>query len=376
MIDWIFLSMLLAASLLMYFRAPTYRLWLLAVAVTGFSWVPLLLSLVIWVIVIKTGHHSILIQVAAGIGVFSYAVPFVSARGRSVKLKRELSEIFPCKERPGMQQRPFRFWKIFAWPRKRSHFAEQLVYKTMAAMPLSLAFYRSAAPGFSPLVVVVHGGSWLKGDNTQLPELNGYLARKGYHVAAINYRLAPKNQYPAPVEDTLDAIHYLLDRSDILGVDKNRIVLLGRSAGGQIALMAAYSRQIPGLKGVIAYYTPADMVWGASSRFNKRVLDIDYIFRCYLGVTYREAPGRYQESSPCAQVREDCPATLIIHGRIDALVAFEHSIRLKRLLDRSRVKNYFLKLPFATHGFDYSLRGPDGQMALYTVERFLQSVLS
>src|SRR5690606_151850 len=118
--------------------------------------------------------------------------------------------------------------------------------------------------GMRPCVVVIHGGSWAGGNNKQLPELNSYLAISGYNVISINYRLVPLTTYPAPIEDVAAAIRFLKMNADNLRLDTSRIVLLGRSAGGQIALDAAYSIPDPSIKGVISYYGPTDMVWGYS----------------------------------------------------------------------------------------------------------------
>ena len=64
---------------------------------------------------------------------------------------------------------------------------------------MSMDFYPAQiAPAIRPCIIMVHGGSWAGGDSQQLPELNGYLAAKGYNIASINYRMAPKWQTPAP----------------------------------------------------------------------------------------------------------------------------------------------------------------------------------
>jgi acetyl esterase/lipase len=66
--------------------------------------------------------------------------------------------------------------------------------------------------------------------------------------------------------------------------------------------------------------------------------------------------------------------TLIIHGENDVLVSPEHSRRLNLKLKQNGIKHFYLKLPWATHGFDFNLNGPGGQLATYTVERFLNTV--
>ncbi len=154
--------------------------------------------------------------------------------------------------------------------------SKQISYKTFtydAANGLTLDFYPAPTQGKKPCVIVVHGGSWAGGDSRQLPELNSELAKASYHVASINYRLAPQYKFPAPIEDLKVALNYLQSQASILLIDTNNFVLLGRSAGGQIVLSAAYMLNDPAIKGVISLYGPADMVWGYANPTNPLVLN-------------------------------------------------------------------------------------------------------
>jgi acetyl esterase/lipase len=101
-------------------------------------------------------------------------------------------------------------------------------------------------------------------------------------------------------------------------------------------LMAAYTLDKPGLKGVIDFYGPTSRVRGF--------------------------------------VSPSCVPTLIMHGQQDTRVDYQESRQLSRKLADSGVKHYFLTLPWATHSFDYALNGPGGQLSTYVVERFLQEV--
>jgi acetyl esterase/lipase len=249
-----------------------------------------------------------------------------------------------------------------------------LPYKYNKMTPLSMAFYPSALGGKRPCVIVVHGGSWKSGDNTQLPELNSILSREGYHVAAINYRLAPDSQSPAPVQDVKDAIAFLKNNAEKWHIDTNRFVLLGRSAGAQIALLAAYTLNEPCIKGVIDFYGPADMVWGYSIPSNPLIMDSRKVMEDYLGSSYDASPKNYENSSPILFASEKSPPTLLIHGENDVLVAYEHSRRLNLKLQEKGVPHYLLTLPWATHGFDYNINGPGGQLSTYAVSYFLNSV--
>jgi acetyl esterase/lipase len=221
---------------------------------------------------------------------------------------------------------------------------------------------------------VVHGGSWSSGDSQQLPELNSVLAKSGYNVATINYRMAPKYINPAPIQDISAAISYLRKHADALHLDTNNFVLLGRSAGGQIALLAAYTLHDSGLKGVIDFYGPSDMVWGYSIPSNPLIMNSRKVMDDYLGGPYNKVPQNYVASSPIEFVGPKSVPTLMIHGSNDVLVSPEHSRRLNAKLQQYNIPHYWLKLPWATHGFDFNLNGPGGQLSTYTVLRFLNTI--
>jgi acetyl esterase/lipase len=239
---------------------------------------------------------------------------------------------------------------------------------------LTLDYYPSDSSGKSPLIIVIHGGAWETGDSKQLPALNNYLADRGYNIVTINYRLAPAYKSPAPVEDTRDAINFLIQHAEQLKIDTNNIVLLGRSAGAQIALVTAYSLHSKNIKGVVSFYGPADMVWGGQTKVSKLVLNTDRIYKDFFGGLYNEVPDKFKEGSACEYVDVSSTPTLMIQGTTDPLVAYHHSELLQRKLNSFHVKNYFLNLPFATHGCDYNINGPYGQITTYAIERFLNSV--
>ena len=94
-----------------------------------------------------------------------------------------------------------------------------------------------------------------------------------------------------------------------------------------------------------------------------------------IGEASKPFPKKYDESSACEYVNANSTPTLLIHGAIDAMVAFEHSVRLQKKLNEFHVKNYFLDLPNATHGCDYNINGPSGQLSTFAVERFIASVV-
>jgi acetyl esterase/lipase len=244
---------------------------------------------------------------------------------------------------------------------------------------LPLDFFAPAGAGKSrtaPCVIVVHGGGWNGGDRGQLASFNHWLARRGYAVAAISYRLAPQHRWPAQREDVLAAIAFLKTNASTLGIDAARLVLLGRSAGAQIAAVVAYTARDPAIRGLVDLYGPVDLNFGYAHAREDDVLKSPALMRQFLGGPPAEAQNNYDTASAYLHVTPAAPPTLIVHGENDALVWHRHSVRLDSRLAEHGVPRAFVSLPWATHAFDYTLHGPGGQLTTFSVEWFLGSVTS
>ena len=239
-----------------------------------------------------------------------------------------------------------------------------------------LDFYRAQRPdgGAAPCVVVIHGGGWDSGDRAQLPGLNVWLARAGYAVAAIDYRLAPASVWPAPADDVALALAYLKAHAAGLGLNPEKFVLLGRSAGGQIATAFAYGRPDPAVRGVVALYSPHDLNFAWQYGTEDDVLHSLQLLRQLTGGTPATVKAAYDSGSGYQLATKAAPPTLLIHGELDTLVWHRQSERLHARLDELGVRNVFVSLPWATHAFDYNLTGPGGQLTTFALEWFLAAV--
>ena len=241
---------------------------------------------------------------------------------------------------------------------------------------LTLDLYRRGdSTGQLPIIVVVHGGKWQFGDSNQLPALNHYLARRGYAVAAINYRKGPENPFPAARNDVIAAMDYLKAHAKQLSLDSNRIVLLGRSAGGQLALVVAFGVRDPAIRGVVSLYAPTDMIYSWENPGNPWVINAHKLLRNYLGGGPNEKPEAYGQASAMQLAHASAPPTLLLHGGRDELIWLHQSQRLSQRLTELNVQHLLVPLGWADHGFEANLWGPGGQIYLYVLERFLASVL-
>jgi acetyl esterase/lipase len=114
--------------------------------------------------------------------------------------------------------------------------------------PLRLDLYEPpGAPGSHPLVVFIHGGGWMSGHTRHSgafedwPAVLASLAAKGYAVASVEYRLSGEAPFPAAIQDIKAAIRWLRAHASQYGIDRQRAVVWGGSAGGQLAALAATS---------------------------------------------------------------------------------------------------------------------------------------
>ncbi|MDP1578973.1 MAG: alpha/beta hydrolase [Candidatus Didemnitutus sp.] len=370
----------LAASLT-WRPAPHWAgVWKLAIAMGEFGhWLvllPVTLAVLAWVLL--TGWLGAATLVLAAVAAAALLRPAISAARLAQHLPRELSAAFGCAA--GADGIAWSWRRAYFPPRLRRVVVTTEVLRASGGEELSLDFYRAsdvaADRAARPCLVVVHGGGWDGGDRTQLAEWNHHWAARGYAVAAISYRLAPAHQWPAPREDTLAAIAWLKENAARLGIAATRLVLVGRSAGGQIATAAAYDAQDPAICGVVSLYAPQDMEFAWSVSREDDTLNSINLMRQYLGGP-PDTPERravYHSASAQKLAGPASPPTLLLHGTPDTLVWYRHSERMVAHLRAVGVPHHYLALPWATHGFDFNRHGPGGQLADYAIAMFLQRV--
>ena len=374
-------ALLFLPALLTVFPPGLNVLWKLSIPVkeSGFFLTLPCLLLAAWTALAwktgPSGRIAALLFLGAGL---LYAYPLARAVETARRLEKEFARGFGklpvLRPAPFLRSSPL-VWKDFGRgiPGRASPGVVTRVYARKQGIDLRLDFYgvASSAGAKVPCVIVIHGGGWDTGKRHQLPELNSWLAGAGYAVATIDYRLAPRHIYPAPLEDVASALAFLKAHAHELAIDPERFVLLGRSAGGQIALQAAYTLKDPAIKAVVAFYAPADMVFGYSLPGNPLILDSRKVMDQYLGRSCHEDPERCRASSPLESADASSPPTLLLHGAPDVLVSFKHTLHLEKKLAALGVPHFSVKLPWATHGYDYMFSGIGSQISLYFLERFL-----
>ena len=89
--------------------------------------------------------------------------------------------------------------------------------------------------GCIPTIVSIHGGGWFYGSKALYSHYCLRLAKRGFAVVNFDYRLAPENKYPAPLEDCCNVLWWMQTHGSKYGIDLNNVFLVGDSAGGQLA---------------------------------------------------------------------------------------------------------------------------------------------
>ena len=165
-------------------------------------------------------------------------------------------------------------------------------------------------------------------------------------------------------------------RASEFGIFPERWAILGRSAGGQIAGVLAYAMTENAPKGLVSLYAPSDLFLAWKSSKPGAILEPLTLLKNYLGGSPQEVPEQYQTGSPLfLATAASCP-TLLLGLQEDKLVWRRQSERLDARLRDLKVPATFLSLSsWATHGFDFNLAGPGGQLFTQTLRRFLMQVL-
>src|SRR3989454_5172001 len=124
---------------------------------------------------------------------------------------------------------------------------EDVVYAHAGGVPLRFDHYRPRkVAGAAPAVVFVHGGAWMHGDPSQAAGNALHLARRGIATISLSYRLAPAHRFPAPLDDVRHGLRWVRAHAGELGIDPERLALLGLSAGAHPPPPPPVPPRVPG----------------------------------------------------------------------------------------------------------------------------------
>jgi len=280
----------------------------------------------------------------------------------------------------------------------------------------------AGAPRSGLGVIYLHGSGWhILDKDVGTRFFFRHLAGQGHVILDLAYTLAPKAGLHAMLADVKRAIAWFKSHAAEYGVNPERIVLMGGSAGGHLALLAAYTpnhseldpadvQADTSVRGVVSYYGLVDLA--ANQRFFDEYYgdmfadspDMEQRFRDgfawlaentryipeygravtptemisgFLGGSPDELPDLYALASPINHGGAHCPPTLLLQGLADVGGMQPDVQRLHQALGQAGVPSVMVEFPNTGHGFDliFPRWSPAAQAALHDVERFLALML-
>lgn len=240
-------------------------------------------------------------------------------------------------------------------------------------------------------VLVHHGGGWRGGDRKMLQPRCEALAHHGFTALAVEYRLLDEASWPAQLHDVTSAIRWTGAHADELGIDPNKIVLQGHSAGAHLALMAAGTQGRPDfdpdfqtegpvgpIAAVIAYYPPVQLIAGRAlpdmtappgPETFQALRGADGTGPAALLLGPSATADEAAAASPITYAQAGFPPTIIFQGTDDMLVAPVAALNMYHKLQAAGVTSEVHLIAGANHEFDMT---PSlGDVCLSAVTSFL-----
>lgn len=231
---------------------------------------------------------------------------------------------------------------------------ENVVYKTTAGKTLTADIYRPTTEKAEkfPAVLLIHGGGWLSGSKENLRPMAQRLAERGYVAVTVGYRLGTEAVYPAGVIDLKDAVKWLKQKADLYNIQKDKIAVLGASAGAQLATLLGVTpnseidnsgesrfsdevQAIVNIDGIVSFIHPdAEEGWMAAT---------------WLGGSKNDNFETWKEASPLEYADDKTPPTLFINSSYPRFHAGRDE--MLKILDRHVIYNEVHTIDKTPHAF-------------------------
>lgn len=234
-------------------------------------------------------------------------------------------------------------------------------YKETSSKDVFLDIYKSNIDSKpSPVILYIHGGSWVYGDNGIPkgldPILNAF-NKRGFTIISVSYELIKDNTHiENPIIDVKDSIRWVYKNKDKYNFDIDNIGILGVSSGAHLGMMASYSDddKFIGDKDLSGYSSKVKYILDIFGPTDLSSLDTSSI-----GDEYKEdieriasSPEILNKYSPIKYIGNSIPNTLIIHSKTDEIVPYENALNLYYALKSKEVKTKLLTLESGSHYFN------------------------
>lgn len=218
----------------------------------------------------------------------------------------------------------------------------------------------------TPVAVFFFGGGWVGGSTGSFYPQSAYLASRGMVAIVPDYRVRDR-QKTSPYEAVADgksAIRWVRAHAAELGIDPDRVVAGGASAGGNLAAGA----------GILPALDEESEDASISSVPNAMMLYFPVVDTSEKGYGHGRLGDRWEEISPINHVRAGLPPTIIFHGTEDKIVPYDNAVRFAAAMQAAGNRCELVTAEGAGHSFSYQIGRKYGNTALRKSDEFLQSL--
>ena len=253
-----------------------------------------------------------------------------------------------------------------------------LVFGTLNSRNLTLNLYEPKdGKSLRPAILFVHGGSWKMGDKDQLHLYANHFARAGYVCVCMEYRLMQEAPFPAALEDVLTAVRWTRANAATYGIDPDRLAISGNSAGGHLAMMAAFAANDPQWDRSAGHADQDERVKALINIYGGYDLTADWVrkeshIRTFVNAEPHQI-DKFRNASPRYHLTTDAPPTLILHGTLDLHAPVQQSDALAEDLKRLGIPYRYGRLDGWAHIFDAT--EPGFEWSIRWMTPFLAEVL-
>jgi acetyl esterase/lipase len=419
------LSVVMSVLLILKLKWPAPVSWILKIYVSALSPVIMLIAFLVFSAGLATS--SFFISMLGAYSLAFYTFHYLRVTGKVNKASgfeqafgsRWMDHINPLVQRSFLQST--RFFRLPALSKGRIH--QNIVFATIPEtnreLLCDLWMPPDSVPASGLAFIFMHGSAYylLDKDCGTRPFFR-YLAAQGHLIMDVAYRLSPETDMMGMVNDVKRAISWMKENAGNYGADAGKIILGGGSAGGHLALLAAYTSKDPlfspaeltrqdlDVMAVIAVYPASDLkslyyhthqhLITRSSTKQRRTAAVPGWVRRLMGKDFKrlgfdkgfenagalapllggdpvQCAQSYAFYSPGEHIHPDCPPTLLIHGEHDVMAPVNATRELYSRLVKNSVPVVMHILPQADHAFDLVLPriSPSAHTMLYDIERFM-----
>jgi hypothetical protein len=227
-----------------------------------------------------------------------------------------------------------------------------------------------------PAVLFVTGGGFIMGPKSNYLQQRLQIAEAGYVVASIEYRKVPTGIFPEPLEDVKSAIRYLRANADKYGIDKNKIAIMGESAGGYLSAITGTTNgykqfdkgdnlnQSSDVQAAIDIYGLSDLTT-VGEDFSKEIQEahkspaapealwVNGVALFEKGGSINSNPEKAKAANPMTYISKNTPPFLLLHGDKDQLVSPSQTEKLHKALVAKGIDSTRYVVKDAAHGGEY-----------------------